>query len=348
VANLSSRNIHGRRALVALVLCLTACGGQAPTSPSTALPVVTVPVAREPAPVQTSHPLNVPSDSAPILVGAGDIGDCESEGAEKTAELLDQIPGLVFTAGDNGQGTGSAEELARCYDPHWGRHKGRTLPVPGNHDYNVPGASDYFNYFGERAGPAGQGYFARRIGADWLFVSLNSEIPVGPGSPQQQWLRDTLRRERARCIVAAWHQPFVSSGPSRGTPRMGDLWRVLQEHGADIVLQGHDHFYERFVPVTADEQIDAVNGIRSFIVGTGGGRLIGILAKHPASAARARTWGVLKIYLQPTGYEWEFLSAGGGVLDRGRDGCRVDYKPPGADRGPGRALIPSDSSGLPW
>ena len=278
----------------------------------------------------------IPSADTPILVGAGDIGECESAGASQTAALLDTIGGMVFTTGDNGQSDGSFEEYQNCYDPAWGKQKARTLPVPGNHDYTTPGAPDYFRYFGARAGPPGLGYYSTRVGAGWLFVGLNSEIDVGPNSAQVQWLRQTLRVEQARCIAAAWHQPFVSSGPSRGTPRMQHLWRILQEFGADIVLQGHDHFYERFAPVNADEQVDHANGIRSFLVGTGGARLMNVVARHPASVARARIWGVLKVFLFSDRYEWEFLSVGGTVMDRGRDNC-VGPRP-----------IPSGSSALPW
>ena len=261
------------------------------------------------------------SPDAPILVGAGDIGDCATDGAAQTAALLDSIPGTVFTVGDNAQGTGDASEFANCYDPSWGRHKARTRPVPGNHDYNVPGASAYFDYFGATAGPYGQGYYSARLPAGWLYVGLNSEIATGSESAQHEWLRQTLKAEPATCIVAAWHQPFVSSGPSRGTPRMRALWKLLQDSGADIVLAGHDHFYERLQPVNADEQVDPTLGIRSFIVGTGGGRLMEARNLSPASAARARMWGVLKIFMFAASYSWEFVGVDGTVFDRGNGSC---------------------------
>ena len=148
----------------------------------------------------------------PVLVGAGDIAACDSNGDEATAELLDDIAGTVFTAGDNAYEFGTPVEFQNCYDPTWGRHKERTRPAAGNHDFATPGAAGYFAYFGAAAGPPGLGYYSYDH-AGWHIVVLESNRQVLlDDAVQQSWLRQDLAANPARCTVAYWHHPRFSSG----------------------------------------------------------------------------------------------------------------------------------------
>jgi acid phosphatase type 7 len=255
------------------------------------------------------------------LVGAGDIADCVSPGAALTARLLDRFGGTVFTTGDNAYPTGSAESFRDCYHPTWGRHLRRTHPVPGNHDYQTPGAAAYYAYFGNQAGPAGLGYYSYYEGP-WRVIALNSEIPVHPGSPQMDWLEAELRRERRRCTLAYWHRPLFSSGPNGNHHEMRDLWQTLYDANADVILVGHDHLYERFGPQDADGRPDQTRGLRQFTVGTGGGFLYEFRTVRPNSEVRITTWGVLSLSLLDGMYLWEFVSAENAVvLDSGSATC---------------------------
>ena len=187
----------------------------------------------------------------PVLVGAGDIADCVSPGAEATAELLDTIPGMVFTAGDNAYPSGSTQQFASCYAPTWGRHAARTRPSPGNHDYATPGAAPYFAYFGTTAGDPRRGYYSYDF-AGWHIVVLNSNVDANTGSEQVGWLRSDLANHRTPCTVAMWHHPLFTSGRERPDTAMAVVWGVLYDAGVDIVINGHDHDYERFSPQTRE------------------------------------------------------------------------------------------------
>jgi hypothetical protein len=247
--------LNGPRATIAVfaALSVVACGNGAPGRPD------------PPPPPPPSGPA--------VLVGAGDIAVCGSLATEATAALLDNIDGTVFTAGDNAYFQGTADEFRRCYDPTWGRHKRRTLPAPGNHEYESPGAAPYFAYFGENAGPPGRGYYSARVGP-WHVVSLNSNIPAGEGSTQLQWLREDLAEHPSRCLAAIWHHPLATSGPNGPDHGriMRDAWRTLQQAGAEFVVNGHDHLYERFTRLESGGRPDQ-RGIRLFIAGTGGASL---------------------------------------------------------------------------
>jgi len=181
-----------------------------------------------------------------VLVGAGDIASCSSTGKEATAALLDRIPGLVITIGDNAYPDGSPADFTRCYDPSWGRHKARTRPTPGDHDYDTPGASGYFDYFGAAAGDRGKGYYSYELG-EWHIVALNSVIANGPTSEQLRWLRADLAASRKRCILAYFHHPrFFSTTSTAPGGGVNDyeraFWDVLYQAGATIVLNGDDRF----------------------------------------------------------------------------------------------------------
>ena len=262
---------------------------------------------------------SVDSDAA-VFVGAGDIGWCGSEGPEGTARLLDQIPGMVFTTGDNAYPTGSLADFETCYAPSWGRHLARTRPSPGNHDYETPDASGYFTYFGSLAGPGGRGYYSFDLGG-WHIVSLNSNVSMQAGSPQEQWLQADLNHAAASCVLAFWHHPLFSSGLHGDDDRSRDIWRILHERGADVVLNGHDHTYERFAPQTAFGAVDA-RGIREFVIGTGGAIPYSVTTRRPNSEfIDTGSFGVLKLTLTRSAYQWEFLTVDGRIADAGSSGC---------------------------
>jgi len=268
----------------------------------------------------------VTKEGPPVLVGAGDIAGCAGTGDEATAALLDSIPGTVATFGDNVYESGTAEQFTNCYDPSWGRHKARTRPAAGNHDYNTSGASGYFNYFGAAAGDPDQGYYSYDLGA-WHLVVINSNCSdvsgCGAGSPQEEWLRADLAAHPVSCTLAYWHHPRFSSGPHGNSTSMQDIWQALYDYGADVVLNGHDHDYERFAPQDPNGLADPVRGIREFVVGTGGRSHYTISTPIANSEAHNDdTFGVLKLTLHPTGYDWEFIpEAGKTFSDSGSEAC---------------------------
>lgn len=266
------------------------------------------------------------SGTEATLVGAGDIAQCGSPGTEATARLLDALPGVVFTAGDNAYPSGSAIDFRDCYDPAWGRHKGRTRPAPGNHEYEQPGAAPYFNYFGANAGPSGIGYYRYRLG-DWQIYSLNSNVPMDTASSQVQWLRRELAANPAACALAYWHHPLFTSGPHGDNPAARTLWRALYDFDADVVISGHDHLYERFAPQDPEGHPDPARGIRQFIVGTGGATLAAPVGVHANSDVRWSSHGVLELTLKPSTYSWRFLTDSGAVADLGAGLCHDRLMP---------------------
>lgn len=270
--------------------------------------------------IDTGQP---PPPGDPVIVGAGDIAACSSTGDEATAALLDGIEGTVYTTGDNVYENGTATEFANCYDPSWGRHKARTRPSPGNHDYNTVGATGYFGYFGAQAGPSGVGYFSYDLG-DWHLVSLNSEIAHGVGSTQEQWLRADLAASTKPCTVAYWHKPRFTSGANHSPDTsMTPLWQALYDFNADLVLAGHNHQYERFAPMNAAGNLDTARGLREIVVGTGGRSHYQFATIQPNSEVRSTgTFGVLKLTLHANSYDWQFVpEAGKTFTDTGTASC---------------------------
>jgi hypothetical protein len=256
-----------------------------------------------------------------VLVGAGDIAECGVSGAVETSYLLDQIEGTVFAAGDNAYYQGTRDEYERCYGPTWGRHKARTRPIPGNHEYETPGASGYFSYFGAAAAPAAPGFYSYDLGA-WHILALNSNIAIDAASAQLVWLRDDLAAHRSLCVLAYVHHPLFSSGRNGPSPHLRALWDVLHAGDVEVVVSGNDHNYERFAPLDPSGRPDAVHGIRQFVVGTGGAHLYPVPAPRPPSEAAAAVWGVLKFTLRSLGYDWEFLPvAGESFRDSGTGAC---------------------------
>jgi hypothetical protein len=263
-----------------------------------------------------------PSDTeTPVLIGAGDIAECNSPGSEATAILLGGYPkATVFTAGDNAYPSGSVGQFRDCYEPTWGRHKARTRPTAGNHDYDTPNASAYYDYFGDRAGPRGLGYYTYSVGT-WRVIALNSEISKGPGSTQMQWLEQELRNNPVECTIAIWHRPLFSSSRNGPNPDMREAFRLLAANGAEIVINGHDHVYERFALQDQDGRRTTTAGVRQFTVGTGGVALYEFQTPHPNSEVRIVTWGLLKLDLRQGAYDWQFIAVNG-TRDSGSGACR--------------------------
>lgn len=284
---------------------------------STSTPVVPTNI---PTLTSTVTPLPEPD---PVLVGGGDIAHCKSEGDEITANLLDGIPGTVFTTGDNVYPDGAPEEFANCYDPTWGRHKERTYPSPGNHDYHTENAAGYFNYFGSRAGEPDKGYYSYDLGT-WHVIVLNSNLSVKPSSPQDEWLREDLAAHPVTCTLAYWHHPRFSSGSVHGSNEsMQPLWDALYEYGADVVLVGHEHNYERFAPQDPQGVADPARGIRQFVIGSGGRSHYEFGTPIANSEVRnSNTAGLLKLTLHSGSYSWEFIPEPGKIFtDSGNAPC---------------------------
>jgi len=268
----------------------------------------------------TDTPTVTPTTSAAdgvVFVGAGDISSCDNDNDELTAQLLDAIPGTVFTTGDNVYDSGTSSEYSDCYDPTWGRHKARTQPIPGNHEYRTSGADGYFQYFNNI-----DSYYAYNLGS-WRIYALNSEIDVSADSPQVTWLQADLAANPKQCVLAYWHQPRWSSGSNHGSdPEFQTLWQIFYEADAELVLNGHEHNYERFAPMNATGQADPL-GLREFVVGTGGRNHYDFNAALPTSEVRdASTFGVLKLTLRDTGYDWQFIPVAGSTFtDSGSTDC---------------------------
>ena len=280
-------------------------------------------------PTSATKDAKATSDSAAVLVGAGDIASCDDlAGAQATAKLLDNIPGTVFAVGDLAYPDGSDEQFANCYGPTWGRFKDRTRPAPGNHEYHSDGASGYVRYFGAAAGDPTKAYYSYNLG-DWHIVVLNSECAnvggCGAGSAQEQWLRQDLKAHPAACTLAYWHKPLFSSGAAHGdAPEVKPLWDALYVAKTTLIINGHDHHYERFAPQDPSGSPDPQRGIREFIVGTGGKNSHRILAspERNSEVRQADTFGVLKLTLHPTSYDWEFVpEAGKTFTDFGSGAC---------------------------
>ena len=260
--------------------------------------------------------------STATLVGAGDIASCTVRADSKTAALVKSIPGTVFTVGDNVYPYGSAANYAKCYGPTWGAFKKRTRPVAGNHDYqHNPGA--YFAYFGSRAGPSGLGYYAYDVGT-WRVYALNSELDPSSTAFTQQydWLNSDLAANPTQCVIAMWHRPQFSTGPHGDSTRMSLFFQLLYDSGADVVINGHDHMYERYAPIDPAGASDPTRGMREFVVGTGGAALYPFMTSSALVAVRNDTsHGVLKLTLSSGSYSWQFIPSTGTFTDSGSAAC---------------------------
>ncbi len=267
------------------------------------------------------------SDQPAVLAGAGDIADCETNWDEQTADIVSGISGTVVTLGDNVYENGTPQEFQDCYAPGWGRFKDRTRPAPGNHDYNTVGAAGYFGYFGAAAQPS-TGYYSYELGG-WHIIALNSNCDdIGgcqAGAPEEVWLRADLAAHPAACTLAYWHHPRFSSGPHGDDARFVPFWQALYAAQAEVVLNGHDHDYERFAPQTPDGALDVAHGIREFVVGTGGRHFaaFGPTRRPNSEASRDVIFGVIKLTLYANSYSWEYLPIPGSAFtDAGSEPCR--------------------------
>jgi len=303
--------------LLAPILFLAACGDSDRRAP--------VPAASP----TSSIPDTSTSTTLPVatLLAAGDIASCTSTGDEATAALLDARPNAtIATLGDNVYENGTASEFANCYDPTWGRHKDRTRPALGNHEYGVFRAGGYFGAFGAAAGEAPLGWYSYDLGT-WHVIVLNSNCEVvgcATGGSQDRFLRDDLAAHPVRCTLAIWHHPRWSSGTTHGpTVAMHSLYTALYELGVDVLLSGHEHNYERFAPLDPAGQVDPARGVRQFVVGTGGRSHYPFGPPAPGSEVRNdNTFGVLALTLRPGSYQWQFVPVEGKTFtDSGSGNC---------------------------
>ena len=313
----------GRAAGVAVCLlvlqqCSKPTGGTTGPSPN--------PPTQQPPTTPTPTP-TVPGPQT--LVGAGDIAICDgsedAKNAEATARLLDGIGGTVFTLGDNAYPNGSRENY-QCYNGTWGRHKDRTRPSLGNHDYvDSAVAKPYFEYFGTNAGAAGQGYYSYDLGG-WHILVLNSgDTSLVASGVQDAWIRqDLAANATTKCTLAYWHHPLFSSGRNGSIGYVHSMYKLLYDANVDVVLNGHDHSYERFAEQSPDGRREDHRGIREFVVGTGGFHFYNFLTTLPNSQKQVTgqgSTGVLKMILSADSYTWEFITTGMGVQDSGAWPC---------------------------
>jgi acid phosphatase type 7 len=267
------------------------------------------------------------------LIAVGDIAQCNALSpsvvpAHQTALLVQSLitqgkaSGQVLTLGDNVYSTGTAAEFQNCYEPTWGKFKSTTWATPGNHDYGVPNASDYYTYFGTSAGGDRKGFYAKSLNG-WLVLSLNSNIDASAGSEQYKWLESQLSSSTERCVLAAWHHPVFTSAARGDNLQMREIFSLLVTKKADLVLQGHEHQFERFSPMLADGDQSAA-GITSMVVGTGGASLSDYLPTlHAGSQARSKAFGVLLMNLAPGSADWQFIGLDQKSLDAGSLTCKV-------------------------
>ena len=292
---LSMGGLLGTVLVVALAALLVSFGGALRIAPPTG-----------PAPTQRPVPPGVER-----IIGAGDIADCGNGWDEWTARLVESYAGTVLALGDNAYETGSVADYRDCYAPSWGAFRDRTRPVPGNHDYGTRGAAGYFDYFGPSVTTDGDPWYAYDLGS-WRLYALDANCPAEnacDAAAELAWLVRDLAANPRQCVLAYWHQPRFSSGRHGSHPSLDPIWRALAAAGADVVLNGHDHIYERFAALDADGQ-PAPTGMREFVVGTGGKDLYEIHAVKAGSEVRnASTFGVLVVDLRDGSYDWRFVPA---------------------------------------
>jgi len=273
-----------------------------------------------PTPIVTS--LTPTKSLQGILVGAGDISICGQKGDDLTADLLANIPGTIFTAGDNSNEDGTSYEYLNCFGPSWGRYLDRLYPSPGNHDYGTDNGSAYYDYFPTVAAVRGKGYYSYDIGS-WHIIALNSVIDTSKDSLQVVWLREDLASHPGLCSLAYWHHPRWTSGTSGDNGHTATIWQILYDYDVDVVVNGNEHMYERFAPMDPAGMLDLEHGIREFVAGTGGVShyLLGEI-KTNSQLRDNTTFGVLKFTLYSDGYAWEFIPVDAtGFTDSGTDSC---------------------------
>jgi len=279
------------------------------------------------ATVANGSPPPPPPSGDPVVTIAGDIAD-DGSGDAGTAQVVTAInPDKVLTAGDNAYPDGTLGDYQTWYEPTWGAFKAKTRPAPGNHDYHTSGAAGYFDYFnglGVQTGPAGtrgQGYYSFDVGT-WHLIALNNYVSMAAGSAQEQWLRTDLASHTGQCTLAYWHEPrFTSGAEHSNNTETAPFWADLYTAHADVVINGHNHQYERFARQSPSGVADSA-GIREFVVGTGGAGLYAFGTTQPNSEVRnSTTHGALKLTLHSGSYDWSFQPSDGTFTDSGTTGC---------------------------
>ena len=267
------------------------------------------------------------------VITAGDIAQCNLQvagksNAEKTAQLVErQLAGAgsnanVLTLGDNAYFLGLIIGYTQCYEKTWGRFIDKTFVVPGNHDYENSGESNYFKYFGAKANPDGKGTGYYRIDqSGWTVFALNSNIDASATSTQALWLKQELTTAQP-CVAAAWHHARFTSAPDGDNVSMTAMWDILDQAKADVVLASHEHLYERFAPMTSNGTVPTTGGLRSFVVGTGGADIYAHARVRAGSEKQAVAFGVLRLSLSPGNAGWQFINVDNAVLDQGAFDCR--------------------------
>ena len=320
---MQTRSRSSRPLLVALVaigmlLLLAVIFGTRPATPG-----ASPSAAASSSPPPESGASGAPSGdgSEAILLAVGDIAYCGASADEKVGQLAARLPGTIALLGDNAYDKGSSTDYANCFNPTWGGFLDRIRPVPGNHEYETRQAAAYFAYFGTRVGKVGQGWYSYDVGA-WHLIALNSNCGAIPGgcegrdSEEFAWLVKDLADHPAKCTLAYWHHPRYSSGRHGDNDMTDEIWQALSDAGADVILEGHDHDYERMSPI---------RGIRSFVVGTGG-RGLYEWPRGPGANTEVRandTYGLLQLTLRGADYSWKFIPAAGGTFtDSGSADCR--------------------------
>ncbi len=300
-------------------------------------------------------PLGDARAADPVIATAGDIACSSSSsnynGGAGTADkcrqrytsdlLVNAGLAAVLPLGDTQYESASLSGLNKSYHPSWGRVKSITRPAPGNHEYKTAGAAGYYDYFngvGQASGPAGdrtKGYYSFNVGT-WHLIALNSTdhctiVPCGVGSAQETWLKADLAANADKyCTLAYWHDPRFNSGHDGNADEMAPLYQALYNADADVVLGGHAHDYERFAPQNPSGALDNTRGIRQFVVGTGGAFFTSVSTPKPNSQVRQNnTYGVLKLTLRPSGYDWQFVSESNKPFtDAGSGNCHGGTPPP--------------------
>jgi alkaline phosphatase len=262
-----------------------------------------------------------------VLVAVGDIGRCDATGDDETGALTASLPGVVAILGDTAYENGSAAELERCFGESWGAVEDRIrYAVMGNHDIKTDDGAPLEAYLGDAVSRGGRTWFSEDLGA-WHVVVLDSncgflQAACSSESDQVRWLREDLAASDARCTIALWHHPRFSSGYHGNSGSVGAFWEALHDAGAELVLNGHEHDYERFEPQDPGGVADPAGGITEIVAGTGGGDLKPFERIAPKSLVRiADAYGVLELTLRTSGWSLRFLAADGRVLDRGDGTC---------------------------
>jgi 3',5'-cyclic AMP phosphodiesterase CpdA len=286
-------------------------------------------------PAPDAPALSLAGPDAVQVYAVGDIADCRREPPDRTAaaRTAQLVPAgaTVLGLGDMAYDRADTRTLTACFEPTWGRHRANMLPVPGNHDLSQGQAVDFLEYFDLAADPLGFIAYERDLAPGWRLIALDSNVSGETLQRQFEWLQRMLDGPSTRadagsrqCLLVLWHTPLFSSGWHRGSgAHMRPFWELLDAHAADLVLSGHEHFYEAFEPMdAAGRRTDDGGGIRQFTVGTGGATLHGFWRPPYASRARVLSHGVLQLTLATDRYEWRFIDVTGRIRDAGAATCR--------------------------